>query len=477
MRRGSMTISLAPFAKPFLQPRSEHRMPVGRVGADHDHHIGMFDRIEILRAGRSAEGLAETVTGRRVTDSRAGVGVVVAENRPRQLLHQEGFLIGTARRGDHADGVLAVCLLQPAHPGRREAHRFFPRHLAPRLVDGLADHRIENAVLVIGIAIGETALDATMAAVRLAVLVRHHPHQFLAAHFRLERAADAAIGAGRHHGMFRLADLDDRFFRQRRRRAGLHAGAAGNAFRSEEILMHAGRNAAVESPALDRQREGALHFLAGAHAARADYAFGRIVGEIGIGLVLRHPAHVRLVALARRDMIVALVAIAYVAQADRTGHVLQLAVAIGGTGQAVERMVGNIEFHHTAADVLQLARLGVDDHAVGDRRRAGRRRAVAALDLDQAKPARAECVDHVGGAQFRHLDAGLRRGAHHRRAFGHGHLEAVDGQRDGLFRPGSRGSEIRLLNQAHDFTPQLAGRGFSGSRPGNGSARSSPGRV
>src|SRR3546814_4834977 len=55
-------------------------------------------------------------------------------------------------------------------------------------------------------------------------------------------AADAAIGAGGDHRMLGLADLDDRFFRQRGGRAGLHAGAAGNAFGGEEILGHAGRS-------------------------------------------------------------------------------------------------------------------------------------------------------------------------------------------------------------------------------------------
>ena len=71
-------------------------------------------------------------------------------------------------------------------------------------------------------------------------------------------------------------------------RAGLHAGAAGDAFRGEEVLVHAGDDAAVEAAALDGQREGALHLLAGAHAAVADDALGRVVGEIGVGLVHRH---------------------------------------------------------------------------------------------------------------------------------------------------------------------------------------------
>jgi hypothetical protein len=44
---------------------------------------------------------------------------------------------------------------------------------------------------------------------------------------------------------------------------------------------------AVEAAALDGQREGALHLLAGAHAARADDALRRVEGEIGVGLVLR----------------------------------------------------------------------------------------------------------------------------------------------------------------------------------------------
>ena len=153
----------------------------------------------------------------------------------------------------------------------------------------LADHRLEDAFLVGGVAPGEAALDAGMAAIGLAVLVRHHAHDFLAAHFRLEGAADAAIGAGRDHRMLGLADLDDGFFRQRRGRAGLHAGAAGDAFGAEKTFAHAGRDAAVEAAAGDRQREGALHFLAGADAARADDAFRGVVGEVGVGLVLRHP--------------------------------------------------------------------------------------------------------------------------------------------------------------------------------------------
>src|SRR3546814_6876880 len=73
----------------------------------------------------------------------------------------------------------------------------------------------------------------------------------------------------------------------------------------------------------------------------ADDALRRIEGEIRVGLVL-----------AQLEVVIALVAVADVAQADGAGHVLQFAVAIGGTGQAVERMVGDVEFHDAATQQI-----------------------------------------------------------------------------------------------------------------------------
>src|SRR5690606_1516424 len=134
--------------------------------------------------------------------------------------------------------------------------------------------------LVSGVAVGETTLDARVAAVRLAVLPRHHAHDFLAAHLCLEGAADATVGAGGNDGVLGLTDLDHALFDQRRRRACLDAGAAGHAFALQEVLVHAPRDAAVEPAARDRQREGALHLFTGAHATIADDALRGIVGEV-----------------------------------------------------------------------------------------------------------------------------------------------------------------------------------------------------
>src|SRR6185295_2676103 len=217
-----------------------------------------------------------------------------------------------------------------------------------------ADQRFQDPVAVGGVAPGEAPLDATVPVVRLAVLVRYHAHHFFAAHLRLERAADAAIGAGRDHRVLGLADLDDLLLDQRRRRAGLNAGAAAHAFGIHEGQV-AGGHAAAETTALDGQRDGALHFVTRAHATRADDALRRIVLEIRIRRVL----HVV-------DVVLAFVAVTHFAQADGAGHVLKLAVAVRGAGQTVERMVADVQLHHAAADAGEPLGLSMHHHAGGN---------------------------------------------------------------------------------------------------------------
>ena len=92
-------------AQALLEARAKNRMGVGRIGADDDHDIRFFDGLEILRAGRGAEGLGEAEAGRRVADARASVDVVVAEPGANHLLNQEHFLVGAARGADRANRV------------------------------------------------------------------------------------------------------------------------------------------------------------------------------------------------------------------------------------------------------------------------------------------------------------------------------------------------------------------------------------
>ena len=276
---------LRALADALLHPGGEDRVAVGRVGADDQDDVGLLDRFEVLRAGRGAERGLQAVAGRRVADAGAGVDIVVAEAGAHQLLDEIDLLIGAARRGDGADRLPAILGLDALELAGGVVDRLLPRDLAPGIGDLLADHRLGHAVLVGRIAPGKAALDTGVAFVRLAVLVGHHAHDAVALHLGLERAADAAIGAGRDLGMLGLAELYHLVLHQRRGRAGLHAGAAGDAFGAEKIGRSRG-DARVEAAAGDRQREGALHLGAGAHAAIADDALAGIVGEIGVRGVL-----------------------------------------------------------------------------------------------------------------------------------------------------------------------------------------------
>ena len=151
----------------------------------------------------------------------------------------------------------------------------------------------------------------------------------------------------------------------------------------------AGDTTRVEAAARDGQGEGALHLLAGAHAARANDALGWLVGEIRIRRVA-----------AGLGMVLAAIAVAHLAQADGPGHVLQFAVAVGRASQAVERVIGDVELHHALAQPLQPVGLRLHHHAsaTGVVHDAGV--PLAALDLDQAQPAGAERFQHVGGAEL-----------------------------------------------------------------------------
>src|SRR5690606_24367884 len=242
-------------------------------------------------------------------------------------------------------------------------------------------------------------------------------------------------------------ELDQRLLGQRRGRASLHAGAARHAFGIEERLVLARGDLRREAAAVDRERERALDFLARANAARAHDALRRIEREVRIALVLL-----------RVEMIRAVVAVAHLAQSDRARHVLQLAVAVRRARETVERMIGDVELHHVAAHVREALRLRRDDHALADFRRARCGQALRTLDLDEAQPARAERLEAVGRAELRDVDAGLGRGAQHRRAFGHGHGYAVDRQRDlalrfTLRRAEISGAPVRLECCTHATSP------------------------
>ena len=113
-------------AQPLLQTRGEDRMGVGRIGADDHHDVRLFDRLEILRARGRAVGLRKTEACRRMADAGASVDIVVAEAGAHHFLNQKDLFVGAARRGNRADQVAAVFLLDALELARRIGDRFFP---------------------------------------------------------------------------------------------------------------------------------------------------------------------------------------------------------------------------------------------------------------------------------------------------------------------------------------------------------------
>src|SRR5579872_366777 len=188
-----------------------------------------------------------------MADPGAGIYIVVAEACADQLLDQVGLFVRAARGRDAADGIPAVLGLDALELTCRMADRLVPADLAPRIGDLGPDHRLGDAVLVGRIAPGEAALDAGMAVVGLATLVRRHAQDLVALHLGLEGAADAAITAGGDHAASGLAGGDHRFLDQGRRRASLDAGPAGDAFGSEEAFVLAGRDVRGEAAPVDGQ--------------------------------------------------------------------------------------------------------------------------------------------------------------------------------------------------------------------------------
>ncbi len=155
--------------------RRENRVTLGDVRADHHNHVGLHHRVEVLRRRGSAERGLESVAGRRMTNARAGIDVVVAKRGAHQFLNEESFLVGASRGRDTAECAAPVFFLDALELGRGVFDRVVPGHFAPRLGDRFANHRTGDTIRMGGVAPRETALDARVAVIGLAVGVRHHP--------------------------------------------------------------------------------------------------------------------------------------------------------------------------------------------------------------------------------------------------------------------------------------------------------------
>ena len=119
-----------PVAHGPLDPQREHRMRLGRVGADHEHEAVVLDLRDRVGACSSAERPDQAVEGRGVSGRFAGVHRVGAHDRARKLLGQVVLLVGQAGGGQESDCLRAVALDHPLQA--RGDRRRVPRPTSPR---------------------------------------------------------------------------------------------------------------------------------------------------------------------------------------------------------------------------------------------------------------------------------------------------------------------------------------------------------
>ena len=302
-------------------------MTIGRVCPHHENNVRLHHGIKRLRTGRFPQGLLQAITGRAMANPGAGIYVVSAKHRTNQLLCDIHFFISTAAGGNAAHGRFAIFGLNTLDFTGGVINRLVPAHFLPGVMNTFTDHRRGNSVSMGGIAPGKTAFDTTMTMVGATFFTRCHTHNLFAFHFGIKAATHATIRTSRGDLMFWRTRFNHGFFHQGRGRAGLHTRAARHTFGLKEIFA-TGRDLAVKATALNRQGECALGFFTGAHTTRADNTFGRIKSEIGIGFVFR-----------LTEVVFTIITITYFAQSHRSRHVLQFAITIGSTGQAIQWMV------------------------------------------------------------------------------------------------------------------------------------------
>ena len=129
-------------------------------------------------------------------------------------------------------------------------------------------------------------------------------------------------------------------------------------------------------------------------------------------------------------MVLACHAVAHGAQTNGAGHALQFTVTVGSTGQAIERVIGDIQLHHVAAQIRELRRLRTYLHARLGRRRARRRKAASPFNLNQAESAGAKGLQRVGGTELRDHRARFDGCPHQGSAFLDGDSDPVDFELD-----------------------------------------------
>ena len=135
--------------------------------------------------------------------------------------------------------------------------------------------------------------------------------------------------------MLRLPLVNNRVFYQSGSWAGLNTCATRNTIGAHKVLSLSCNHFGIKSTPLDGQRKGALNFGTGSDTARANDAFCGIKIKIRITGVFHSG-----------EMTATFKSVTHFSQPDFASHVLQFAVTVCRTGQAVEWMIRDIKFQH-----------------------------------------------------------------------------------------------------------------------------------
>ena len=303
---------------------------------------------------------------------------------------QERLLVGGLARGERG-GAAARLGQRAAGGGERLLPARGHQHLA------LAHERLGDALVDVDVLVGVAALVAQPAVVDLVVVAGEHAHHALVADGELDVALGGAERADRPGAL----DVP----RARAEAVGARGERADRAQLDDVAAERGDVRMPVERPdeavraALEQDQLVVLgDLLREAHAA---------VAEDAALAVDRHQRR-----QLERLLEVALgLDEARGAGAPAVGDVLQRALAALVADGAVERVVDEQELDDGALGVVHALGLGVDDHAVLDRGRAGGLQLRDALDLDQAHAARADGLAQLRlVAEDRDLDVAVLGG-------------------------------------------------------------------
>ncbi len=345
---------------------SDHRVVLGHVRAEDEHRARELDVVERAGGSPRTEHLLERVRRRRMTHAPAAVDVVRTDDGARELLRDVVLLVGGPRRAEHRDGVRPVLLHDGAQAPRDERDGLGPGSTSqPRR---LTDERRREAVGGLDELERVPALDAEVALVHRRIEGREDLHDAPFPRAHVELAPHAAVRARRPGAPRRGPVLEERLVLERARGTRADAGAAAHARAAEQRGARVGSDDHLVAAVVHFPHELPLQVVADAHAAQTVDAARHVDADVGVRCVDE-----------RRVLLTSELAF------ERSFAKVASERVLFRRLQRLGRQASREHLERRAAVGVDERRPGADDHPIGERRTARRRRGVRApVDLDDA---------------------------------------------------------------------------------------------